>query len=81
MERLTAVIHCRTAVGGSDMSLKDREMNLGRTLEIRKGDEYRIKVSGLEDGKPTTNDSTRAERGGRISILGVILQIAGKYEL
>ena len=80
-ERLAAAIHCRTAVGGSDGSLKDGEMVIGWALETREGEECRIEGAGMVDGNPATNDSTRAERGGRISILGAVLQIAEQYEL
>ena len=37
-ERLAAAIHCRTAVGGSDGSLKDGEMIIGWALETREGE-------------------------------------------
>ena len=81
MEKLAAAIHCRTTVGGSEGSLKDGEMVIGWALETREGEECRIGEPVLIDGDPTTNDSTRAERGGRIRILGVILQTAEQYEL
>mgnify|MGYP005633633487 CR=1 FL=1 len=60
MERLAAAIHCRTAVGGSDGSLKDGEMIIGWALETREGKECRIEGSGIVDGDTATNDSTRA---------------------
>ena len=56
-------------------------MIIGWALETREGKECRIEGSGIVDGNTATNDSTRAERGGRISILGVILQVAETYEL
>ena len=79
--KIAAAIHCCTATGGSDGSLKNGEMMIGWALESNEGEKCRIAGGGMVDGDTKTNDSTRAERGGRIAILAAICHVAQKYSL
>ena len=81
LAKLAAAIHCGTAVGGSDGSVVNQEMVLGWALENKEGMNCRIEGAGIVDGDPKTNDSTRAERGGRANILGVILHLAREFDI
>ena len=51
------------------------KMTAGWSAETNEGSRCRISGAGMVDGAQTTNDSNRAERGGRIGILAVVLKI------
>ena len=79
--KIAAVITCATTLGGSDGSMANSSMTAGWAIETREGNACRILGAGMVDGVKSTNDSNRAERGGRIGILAVILKIAKMHEL
>ena len=56
-------------------------MIVGWTIETSEGNQCRISGSGMVDEAQSTNDSNRAERGGRIGILAVILKIAKLHDI
>ena len=56
-------------------------MTAGWSIETGEGNKYRISGAGMVDGVQSTNDSNRAERGGRIGILAVILKIAKLHDI
>ena len=76
LKRIAEAIRNNTAAGGSDGSVREKKMTFRWVLQTNKGEEHRIEGPGIVDGDQDTNDSTRAERGGRIGILGVICYIA-----
>ena len=71
----------KKAVGGSDGSMREKKMTFGWALQTKTGEEYRIEGPGIVDGDQDTNNSTRAERGGRVRILGVICYLAQKFKI
>ena len=78
---IAEAIRNKTAAGGSDGSVREKKMTFGWVLQTNQGEEHRIEGPGIVDGDQDTNDSTRAERGGRIGILGAICYIAQKFKI
>ena len=81
MCKIAASITCATALAGSDGSLKNGKMTLGWEIETLEGETSRISGPGMVDGDGETNDSTRAERGGRVGILAVLVHFAKSFDL
>jgi len=76
MCKIAALIACATVLAGSDGSMKDGIMTLGWALETAEGENCRISGPGMVDGDGETNDSTRAEQGGRVAILAILVHFA-----
>ena len=81
MCKIAASITCATALAGSDGSMKDGMMTLGWAIENAEGENCRISGPGVVDGDGETNDSTRAERGGRVAILAILVHFAKSFDL
>ena len=79
--KIAAAITCTTAVGGSDGSMKKNKRTAGWSIETNEGSRCRISGAGMVDGVQNTNDSNRAERGGRVGILAVVLKIAKMHNI
>ena len=56
-------------------------MTLGWALETTEGENCRISGPGMIDGDRETNNSTRAERGGRVAILAIIVHVVKSFDL
>ena len=56
-------------------------MTLGWAIENEEEERCRISGPRMVDGDCNTNDSTRAERGGRVGIFAVITHFAKTFNL
>ena len=59
----------------------DSKMTLGWVLETEEGAKCQISGPGMVDRDGDTNDSTRAERGGRVAILAILVHVVKSFDL
>ena len=81
MRKLVDSISGATALAGSDGSMIDGKMTLGWVLKTVEGAKCQISGLGMVDKDGDTNDSTRAERGGRVAILAILVHVVKSFDL